>query len=182
VHEVQPGLADVAGEAGLVVVRHGLMVLRGHGVAAPVPAGTALAWMTPQHPRLGAVNAAIGAAFGDSDVVVASEPSHDLCWRLQSGRFRQIGAWDATGAVGGGAHSPRGGVTELTGIAVIPRARRTGVGAAVTAALVGDAIAHRSDLVFLSAQDDRVAALYRRLGFETVGTACTAEPAAAPAA
>jgi predicted GNAT family acetyltransferase len=94
-----------------------------------------------------------------------------------------VGAWDDTGAVGGGAHSPRGGVTEITGIGVIPRARRTGVGAAITSTLVADALAHRSDLVFLSAQDDSVAALYRRLGFETVGTACTAEPApSSPAA
>ena len=181
-HELQPGLADVAADAGLAVVRHDLMVLRGEGVAAPVVPGVTLGWMTPQHPRLGVVNAAIGAAFGDSDVVVGSEPSPDLFWRLQSGRFRQIGAWDHAGAVGGGAHSPRGGVTELTGIGVIPRARRTGAGAAVTVALVVDALAHRSDLVFLSARDDRVAALYRRLGFETVGTACAAEPMPSSAA
>jgi ribosomal protein S18 acetylase RimI-like enzyme len=182
VHEVQPGLADVAADAGLAVVRHDLMVLHGEAVGAPEVPGVTIGWMTPQHPRLGAVNAAIGAAFGDSDVVVASEPSHDRCWRLQSGRFRQVGAWDDAGAVGGGAHSPRGGVTEITGIGVIPRARRSGVGAAVTVALTVDALAHRSELVFLSARDDRVAALYRRLGFETVGTACTAEPMASVAA
>lgn len=182
VHEAQPGLAGVAIEAGLAVVRHDLMVLRGEGVGAPDVPDVTIGWMTPQHPRLGAVNAAIGAAFGDSDAVVASEPSPDLCWRLQSGRFRQVGAWDGAGAVGGGAHSPRGGVTEITGIGVIPRARRSGVGAAVTMALVVDAIAHQSELVFLSARDDRVAALYRRLGFETVGAACTAQPMASPAA
>lgn len=178
VHEVQPGLAAAAADAGLEVVRHDLMVLRGAGVEAAVAASVSLGWMTPDHPQLGAVNAAIGAAFGGTDEVVPWEPSHDLCWRLQSGRFRQIGAWDDTGAVGGGAHSPRCDVTELTGIGVIPRARRHGVGAAVTAALVVDALAHGTDLVFLSAADDRGAALYRRLGFETVGTACTAEPGA----
>lgn len=186
VHEVQPGLAAVAAGVGLGVVRHDLMVLRGAGVEAAVEAGVvasvSLGWMTPDHPQLGAVNAAIGAAFGGSDVVAPGEPSHDLCWRLQSGRFRQIGAWDDAGAVGGGAHSPRCDVTELTGIGVIPRARRRGVGAAVTAALVVDAIADGTGLVFLSAADDRVAALYRRLGFETVGTACTAEPLHTPTA
>jgi ribosomal protein S18 acetylase RimI-like enzyme len=176
VHELHPGLADVVAEAGLGVVRHDLMALHGGGVAPSVTPGVAIGWMTPRHPRLGAVNAAIGAAFGDSDVVVVPEPSPDLCWRLQSGRFRQIGAWDDAGAVGGGAHSPRAGITEITGVGVIPRARRSGVGAAITAALVVDALAHRSDVVFLSARDGRVAALYRRLGFERVGTACTAEP------
>jgi ribosomal protein S18 acetylase RimI-like enzyme len=87
------------------------------------------------------------------------------------------GAYDEQGtAVGGGSHGPRGEVTELTGIAVLPRARRRGVGAALAAALVEDAHARGVRTVFLSAQDDAVARVYERVGFVRVGTSCIAAP------
>jgi ribosomal protein S18 acetylase RimI-like enzyme len=73
--------------------------------------------------------------------------------------------------------SLRGTTTELTGIAVLPRARRRGVGAALAAALVADAVARGVQTVFLSAQDDEVARVSERVGFVRVGTACIAEPA-----
>jgi ribosomal protein S18 acetylase RimI-like enzyme len=76
--------------------------------------------------------------------------------------------------VGGGTHSPRGSTTELTGIAVLPRARRRGVGAAITLALVEDARRRGMHTIFLSAQDDTVARVYERVGFVRVGTACIA--------
>lgn len=79
--------------------------------------------------------------------------------------------------VGGGRHSPRGAATELTGIAVLPRARRRGVGAALTATLVTDARAGGIETTLLSAQDDTVARVFERIGFHRVGTACVAEPA-----
>lgn len=87
------------------------------------------------------------------------------------------GAYDDSGPVGGGSHSPRGAATELTGIAVLPRARRRGVGAALTAALVADARGRGVETILLSAQDDTVARVYERIGFLRVGTACVAEPA-----
>ena len=69
------------------------------------------------------------------------------------------------------------GVTprELTGIAVLPSARNRGVGAAITAALVADARSRGVDTVFLSAGTERVAAIYARVGFIPVATACIAE-------
>jgi ribosomal protein S18 acetylase RimI-like enzyme len=85
------------------------------------------------------------------------------------------GAYDAQGAVGGGSHSPRGRTTELTGIAVVPRARRQGVGAAITALLVADARERGITTAFLSARDDAVARVYERIGFQRIGTACIAE-------
>jgi ribosomal protein S18 acetylase RimI-like enzyme len=63
------------------------------------------------------------------------------------------------------------------GIAVVPRARSRGIGAAITSTLVGDASAGGAAVVFLSAVDARVANLYRRLGFDEVATACIAGPA-----
>jgi ribosomal protein S18 acetylase RimI-like enzyme len=67
-------------------------------------------------------------------------------------------------------------VTELTGIAVIPCARRRGVGSELTTALVEDAVAGGAEVVFLSAADQTAAGLYRRLGFVEVATACIAGP------
>ncbi len=59
---------------------------------------------------------------------------------------------------------------------MLPQARRRGVGAALTAALVDDARALGVGTVFLSAGSQRVADVYARVGFEWVATACTAEP------
>ena len=60
---------------------------------------------------------------------------------------------------------------------MLPRARRHGVGAAITAALVADAHDRGVGTVFLSAGDDAVARVYERVGFVRVGTACIAEEA-----
>ncbi len=43
--------------------------------------------------------------------------------------------------VASGSHQPTGGVTEVTGVACLPTFRRRGLGAAVTSALVADALA-----------------------------------------
>jgi len=94
----------------------------------------------------------------------------------KAGLLAMAAAYDDRGAVvGGGSHGPRGATSELTGIAVLPRARRRGVGAAITAALVADARSRGVRTVFLSAQDDAVARVYERVGFVRVGTACIAE-------
>ena len=62
-------------------------------------------------------------------------------------------------------------MTEIVGVATLPSARRRGLGAAVTAALVDDARRGGADIVFLSAGSDDIARVYGRLGFERVGTA-----------
>ena len=80
--------------------------------------------------------------------------------------------------VGIGSHQPVAGVTEVTGIGVLPAFRRRGIGAALTTHLVDDARAHRLETIFLSAGDETIARVYERIGFRTVGTACLGEPAA----
>jgi predicted GNAT family acetyltransferase len=57
----------------------------------------------------------------------------------------------------------------------VPAARRRGIGAAITSALVGDALRTGADIVFLSAGSEDVARIYRRLGFVDVATAYVAE-------
>ncbi len=75
-----------------------------------------------------------------------------------------------------GSHQPVGDATEVVGVGVLPAFRRRGLGAAVTSALVEEALARGVRTVFLSAGDEAIARVYARLGFERVGTAGAAEP------
>jgi GNAT superfamily N-acetyltransferase len=128
-------------------------------------------------PGIGEVVAAVDAGFEGTDEV-AARPATRQPRLMRAGLLAMAGAYDDAGrAVGGGSHGPRGTTSELTGIAVLPRARRRGVAAAITAALVLDAVARSVETLFLSAQDDAVARVYGRVGFVRVGTACIAEPA-----
>ena len=76
----------------------------------------------------------------------------------------------------GGSHQPVGEVSAIVGVATLPSARRRGLAALVTARLVQDARERGAELVFIEAEDEDVARIYGRLGFERVGTACVAEP------
>ncbi|NEB75622.1 GNAT family N-acetyltransferase, partial [Streptomyces sp. SID14478] len=76
-----------------------------------------------------------------------------------------------------GMHMPVGDVTEIAGIGTLPAARRRGLGIAVTAALVTEALASGVSTVFLSAGSKEVARLYERLGFHPTATALIATPA-----
>lgn len=77
-----------------------------------------------------------------------------------------------------GAHRPLGGATEVVGVATLPAYRRRGLAAALTSALVQDALERGVELVCLSAGDGDVARVYERVGFCRVGTFVDAEPAA----
>lgn len=174
VHETTPQLAAAVRRSGLVPTRHPLMVV-GELTAVEPPSELRCEIIGPEHPQLGAVLAAISAAFGETDEVGQPRSGHAVEGQLTSGSYRLVGAFGSDGVVGGGSHSPRGRVTELTGIAVLPSARGRGVGAAITAALVADAGSCGVSTVFLSAGSERVAAIYARVGFIPVATACIAE-------
>jgi ribosomal protein S18 acetylase RimI-like enzyme len=172
VHETTPSLLAAARASGLIVHACPLLVL-----ADPAPArkdGGRAVVLGPDD-DLDSVVGAIHAGFEGSDEVVP-RPTGRQRLMMREGLLALVAAYDGQGAVvGGGSHGPRGDTTELTGIAVLPRARRQGIGAAITAALVADAHARGVRTVFLSAQDDAVARIYERVGFERVGTACIAE-------
>ncbi len=97
----------------------------------------------------------------------------------ERGLLVQFGAFDPeTGAaLGGGAHIPRpeSGASEVTGIGVRPSARRRGIGTALASAMAEHARATGIETVFLSAENDSVAAIYGSVGFRRMGTACDAE-------
>ena len=177
VHETTPTLLSAAREAGLHVAECPLLVLPdgAETFTAPLPAGFEVAMLGPDSPDLAAVVSAVSAGFAGSDEV-GEKPVGGVRDFMRADLMAMAGAYDGQGAVGGGSHSPRGTTSELTGIAVLPRARRQGVGAAITAELVADARRRGMSTVFLSAQDDTVARVYERIGFQRVGTACIAEP------
>ena len=97
--------------------------------------------------------------------------------RMAAGLTVTVVAEDEDGIAAVGSHQPVSDVTEVVGVATLPSARRRGLGAAVTAALVDDARRGGADIVFLSAGSEAVARVYGRLGFERVGTAGLAQPA-----
>ena len=175
VEENAPGLGEALEATGLTVHAYPLLVLGSRLRDAPPPHGVRVEVLDEDHPALAGVNAAVGAAFGETDDVEAPREESVRRDLVAEGLLRVVGAFDEDGPVGGGSHAPRGPVTELVGIGVLPRARQGGIGAAVTAALVADARARGAGTVFLSAGSDRVAAIYERVGFERVGTAGIAE-------
>ncbi len=173
--ENAPDLGAVIAAAGIEPGDYPLMVLGDREQSATVPPGIRIELLTSEHPDVATVHGAVGAAFGETDVVAEASAPAVLRERVATGLLRMLGAFDADGPVGGGSHSPREGISELMGIGVLPRARQHGVGAAVTAALVEDARALGVHTVFLSAGSDRVAEIYGRVGFDRVGTAGIAE-------
>ena len=76
------------------------------------------------------------------------------------------------GPVAAGQHQPVDAVTEVVGVATLPAVRRQGLGAAVTGALVEDALEHGAEIVFLSAGSEAISNVYRRIGFRRIATAC----------
>jgi ribosomal protein S18 acetylase RimI-like enzyme len=191
VHDTTPTLAEAARGSGLEVHEHPLLVLdRPLEVAAPD--GVRLRVLSAGAPDLARSRATADVGFGQLDTLVGeagpaerdalaarrSEESLAQPRRLmREGRLSTAVAEDTTGPLAVGSHQVAGDVSEVVGVATLPAARRRGLGAAVTAALVADARARGVDLVFLSASDDAVARIYERVGFRRVGTACIAEPA-----
>lgn len=174
VHDTTPSLLAAARGAGMRVEEQPLLVLDGVVRETPVP-GVTVSVVDPDDPRFSAVRAAVAAGFDGTDVMSTEPVQEWIAARVRDGLLRVVGAFAEQAPVGGGTHQTRGEVSELTGIATLPSWRRRGVGAAVTRALVDDAVAGGSSTVFLSAGDDAVARVYERVGFVRVATACVAE-------
>jgi ribosomal protein S18 acetylase RimI-like enzyme len=121
--------------------------------------------------------AAPGTAVGEQGVEALAEASEatdpgTIAFAkgfLTAGRSRLAVAFVEGAPVASGSHQPVGTVTEITGVACLPAFRRRGVGAAVTSALVRDALERGVDSVCLSAGDDTIARVYARVGFQEIG-------------
>lgn len=188
VHETTPALLEAARGAGMTVEQCPLLLLDREPAAPPIRETVRV--LAADDPELGLVEAAIGVAFtaggtqtgpqsvAERDAQAADNPE-GATWaaaRIVSGLWVLVGAFDPeAGPVGGGSHNPRGGVSEIIGVGVLPAYRRRGMAAAITAALARDALERGVTTVFCSAQDDDVARVYEGVGFRRVGTACIAE-------
>jgi predicted N-acetyltransferase YhbS len=98
--------------------------------------------------------------------------------RVAAGRTVMMVAVSDGEPVAVGSHQPvevdGREVSEVVGVATLPRFRGRGLGAGLTSALVEHA-RQTADLVFLAAGDDDVARVYERVGFARVGASCLAE-------
>jgi ribosomal protein S18 acetylase RimI-like enzyme len=197
VAEVTPSLRPAAERAGLEVHEHPLMVLDAAAFAAAaaplLPAGVRVRIVDPEEPDLATLRALADVGFGSPGTAIggagrealAAAAGHldaagvaALRERLRTGATVMAAAGDREGPLAVGSHQPIGDVTEVVGVATLPAARRRGLAAAVTHALVADALRRGCEVVFLSAGDDAVARIYGRLGFRRAATALIAEPPA----
>ena len=190
VHESAPTLAEAARAAGMTVHQCPMLVLE--SLTEPPRVIGEVRLMDADDAELGAVHAAIGVAFGAPGTAVgergvpqrdqaASSPGAALGLgftvdALRAGRTVRVGAFvKKAGAVGGGSHNPRGDVSEMVGVGVLPAFRRRGLAAATAHLLARHALEHGVTTVFCGAESIDVARVYERVGFRRVGTTCTAD-------
>jgi ribosomal protein S18 acetylase RimI-like enzyme len=191
IDEAAPGMTAAAPGAGLAARAHPLMVLSELAPAPVTEPGITVRLVSPDEPELDRIWAVPAVAFGhpgtraglagtiERDKIAANhdEGAADMLReRLRSGQSVVAAAFGPDGPLAAGSCQPLGGVAEITGVGVLPSARRTGLGGAVTATLAREALRRGVQTVFLSASDDDVARVYARLGFERIGTAMIAEP------
>lgn len=191
VAETTPALGDLVKQAGLRVQSLPLMVCEALQTVDP-PTGYGVRLISADDRALRAAIAVARVGFGvagtqlgaagilQRDAVagqLADEQVRFTRQRLRQGLSITAIAESAQGPESVGTHQPIADLSEVVGVATLPAMRRRGLAAAVTSALVADALEHGVDIVFLSAGDEDIARVYGGLGFVTVGTFCVAEPA-----
>ncbi len=199
IHETAPTLTGIARSAGLTV--HECPLLEFRSPAAPLAPGSARVPRTAggqvrligaDDDELGRVNAALEVAFEVPGTAVgpAGAAARDAAIgaptalqrleftmdALRSGRTVRAGAFvGGEGAVGGGSHNPRGAVSEIVGVGVLPAFRRRGLAGAIAHLLAGHALDHGVTTVFCGAESTEVARVYEAVGFRRIGTLGVAE-------
>jgi ribosomal protein S18 acetylase RimI-like enzyme len=170
VDQVTPSLLPAVSAAGQDAGEYPLLSLP-HDTEVPAPVGTRA--LAADDADLGLVVGSVHAAFEGVGGEVSARPVGKRPELIADGRLIEVAAYDPDGRlVGGGSAAPRGETAELMGIGVPPAYRTAGVGTAITQALVRACREAGVRTVFLSAYNDAAASIYRRIGFEDVGTAC----------
>lgn len=192
VDQVTPALRGAALAAGLAVSDHPLLALT-EAIAAPAvdaevhaevravgPDDDLAAVLTSAHLGFASRGTAVGSVGLGELVQAAGEQSREAIQSerdaLRSRSASRFAAWVNGSPVCTGRYTPLARVAEIVGVGTLPAYRRRGLAGAVTAALTTDALAAGVEMVFLSADDEDVARVYRRLGFADCGTACIAAP------
>lgn len=186
--EITPSLAGAAAAGGLTVTRVPLMALEAAAWRpAPAPEGVTVRLLEADDAEVARANAAVELAFiephgthrlrlsGPVERDALAERSGGLDFlrdRLARRVTVMAAAEDGGGPLAAGSAQPLDDVVEITGVGTLPSARRRGLAGAVTSRLVEHAREHGAQVVFLSAADETVAAIYSRLGFRESGTAC----------
>jgi ribosomal protein S18 acetylase RimI-like enzyme len=193
IEQIAPEMAAAAAAAGLEVHTHPLLVLGELARMPALPSGITVRVVAPTDPELDQIWAVPAVAFSrpGTDVGRAGPPERDklaadhdggtlamLRDRLRSGQSVLATASGPDGPLAAGSCQAVDGVAEITGVGVLPASRRQGLGAAVTALLAADALERGVRTVFLSATDQAVARIYASIGFQEIGKAMIAEPAA----
>lgn len=190
VHETAPSMAETVRAAGLTVHECPLLVLR--SLVEPRPGDGRVRLMHADDAGLSAAQAAISVAFGTPGTAVAeagvaerddeaasSGATHRLAFTvnaLREGRTVQVGAFvNGAGVVGGGNHNPRGVVSEIVGVGVLPAFRRRGLAGTMAYRLARHALDNDVTTIFCGAESADVARVYERVGFRRIGTTCVAE-------
>jgi GNAT superfamily N-acetyltransferase len=191
VHETTPALLDAVRSTGLFELEElPLLALDGDLTVTtpPLPDGVTVRLLGPEDVDAVAASRAVsgvgfdlegtargvtGPAERDAALQPAQQRVLDL---LAEGALRIAVAEHAElGQLATGRTLPLAGVTEVMGVATLPSARRQGLGAAVTAALVEDARDLGLTTVFLTASSPDVARMYAGIGFHPLGTGWVAE-------
>lgn len=189
VDQVTPGLRGAALAAGLAVSDHPLLALT-EVIAAPAvnaevravgPDDDLAAVLASAHLGFASRGTAVGPVGLGELVQAAGEQSRERIESerdgLRSRSASRFAAWVNGSPVCTGRYTPLARVAEIVGVGTLPAYRRRGLAGAVTAALTAHALAAGVEIVFMSADDEDVARIYRRLGFADCGTACIAAPA-----
>jgi GNAT superfamily N-acetyltransferase len=191
--ERSPGTAAVARAAGLAVEELPLLVAA-DPVQLLLPAGVQLYLVGADDPELPRYQQVAVVAFAHPQQVAAhagppgnAVPGVDplaaartavLRERIAAGRTVLMVAVEDGEPVAVGSHQPVDvdgtEVSEIVGVATLPRFRGRGLGAGIAAALAAHA-RESAGMVFLAAGDDDVARVYERVGFARLATAALAE-------
>ncbi len=187
--ERSPRAAAAATKAGLSVDELPLLVAV-DPVELLLPAGVRLYVVGADDPELARYQrvAAIAFAHPGGRVDVREAPLDTsaeaqartavLRERIATGRTVMMVAVENGVPVAVGSHQPVDvdgtEVSEVVGVATLPRLRARGLGAGMASALVAHA-RETADLVFLTAGDDDVARVYERVGFARLATSGAAE-------
>jgi predicted N-acetyltransferase YhbS len=189
VPERSPGTAAAARAAGLTVEELPLLVAV-DPVELLLPAGVRLYVVGADDPQLPRYQLVAATAFaypgGAADVndglldtsAEARARTEVLRERIASGRTVMMVAVENGRPVAVGSHQPVDidgtEVSEVVGVATLPRLRGRGLGAGIASALVAHAT-ETADMVFLAAGDDDVARVYERVGFARLATSAVAD-------
>jgi predicted N-acetyltransferase YhbS len=187
--ERSPEVAPAARAAGLTVEELPLLVVD-TPVQLVLPPEVHLYLVGADDPQLARYQRVAETAFahpgGPADVGESSADGSPefvarvaaLRERIAAGRTVMMVALEGRAPVAVGSHQPvdvdGSEVSEVVGVATLPRLRARGLGAGLASALVAHA-RETADVVFLTAGDDDVARVYERVGFARLATTGVAD-------